>query len=303
MDMARQLLISLRPLQWAKNSIVLFAFFFTIHESWDPQETGKALSLLATATAAFLLFCMLSSATYLVNDLLDAPQDRGHPLKRLRPIAAGRLSPALAASTALFLMAGGLALSFLLEPWFGAVALGYLLLTSVYSLALKHMTLLDVLALSGGYLLRAVAGAVVIQAPVSPWLYIVTGLGALLIGFGKRRNELVLAEGRGEAAQQRQALQGYSVPLLDQLISVVAPATLIAYILYTFTAENLPADHTMMLTIPFVAYGLFRYLYLVYQRNLGESPEELLLTDLPLIAAGLLWLLTVVAVLAVARGG
>ena len=225
----------------------------------------------------------------LVNDLLDAPQDRRHPHKRLRPIAAGRLSPALAASTALLLMAGGLALSFLLEPWFGAVALVYLLLTSVYSLALKRLVLLDVLALSGGYLLRAVAGAVVIQAPVSPWLYIVTGLGALLIGFGKRRNELVLAGAQEEAAQQRQAFQGYSVQLLDQLIAVVAPATLIAYILYTFTAEHLPINHSMMLTIPFVVYGLFRYLYLLTHKEPGGDPATTILTDRSFLINILLW--------------
>ena len=300
--MLASLLRAMRPRQWTKNGIIYFAFIFTINQRWELGQWAEGLELFGTATAAFLLFCVLSSATYLINDLLDASQDRLHPQKRRRPIAAGEVGPRTALAVALGMFAAGIGLSFLLEPWFGAVAFGYLLLTGAYSLGLRRLALLDVLALSGGYLLRAVAGAVVIQVPVSPWLYIVTGLGALLIGFGKRRNELVLAEDQEEAARQRQALQGYSVRLLDQLISVVAPATLIAYILYTFTAENLPADHTMMLTIPLVTYALFRYLYLVYQRNLGESPEELLLKDLPLIAAGLLWLLTVVGVLAVARG-
>jgi 4-hydroxybenzoate polyprenyltransferase len=181
------------------------------------------------------------------------------------------------------------------------VALAYLALTVAYTVELKRVAILDVLALSGGYLLRVVAGVVVIQAPVSPWLYVVTGLGALLIGLTKRRAELAVAGAQELAAQQREALQGYSERLLDQLIAVTAGATLIAYILYTFTAENLPPDRTMMLTIPFVLYGLFRYLYLVYQRNLGESPEDVLLTDRPLIAAVLLWLLTATTVLALGR--
>jgi hypothetical protein len=180
--------------------------------------------------------------------------------------------------------------------------------------------ILDVVFLSGGYVLRAVAGAVVIAVPVSPWLYVVTSLGALLIGFGKRRNELVLAAGAEEPSQsrslseaqaaaerltpslqQREALRDYSVRFLDQLIAAVAPSALMAYILYTFTAPNLPPSHAMMLTIPFVLYGLFRYLYLVYHRNLGENPEDILLSDKPLIASILLWLAASAAVLLLFR--
>jgi 4-hydroxybenzoate polyprenyltransferase len=301
MLLLRELLIACRPKQWAKNVIVFFAFFFTIYEQWDPKQPGETLALFGVSVAAFLLFCALSSAGYLVNDLRDAPQDRRHPRKRLRPIAAGRLSGRTAAAAAILLMGLGLGLSFMLQPWFGLVAVCYLVLTSAYSLGLKRIAILDVLALSGGYVLRAVAGAVAIQAPISPWLYVVTSLGALLIGLGKRRNELALAGAAGQAAQQREALEEYSLHLLDQLIAVAAPATLVSYILYTFTAPNLPPDHTMMLTIPFVLYGLFRYLFLVYQRNLGENPEDVLLTDRPLVAAGTLWLLTAALVLALGR--
>ena len=301
MRVLKELMVAARPKQWAKNVIIYFAFFFTINQRWEPGQLGEILDLLGLTTAAFLLFCALSGATYLLNDVADAPLDRNHPRKRHRPIAAGRLSPQVATTAAGALAVGGLVLSFLLHPWFGVVALAYVLLTGTYSFALKRLAIIDVLALSGGYLLRAVAGAVVIEVPISPWLYVVTGLGALLIGFGKRRNELVLAGANGPAAQQREVLQEYSVRLLDQLIAMVAPAILIAYILYTFTAEGLPEDHTMMFTIPFVLYGLFRYLYLMYHRNLGESPDEVLLTDAPLIATVILWLITAISILAVAR--
>ena len=301
MRLLKELMVAARPKQWAKNVIIYFAFFFTINQRWEPGQLGEILDLLGLTTAAFLLFCALSGATYLLNDVADAPLDCNHPRKRHRPIAAGRLSPQVATTAAGALAVGGLVLSFLLHPWFGVVALAYVLLTGTYSFALKRLAIIDVLALSGGYLLRAVAGAVVIEVPISPWLYVVTGLGALLIGFGKRRNELVLAGANGPAAQQREVLQEYSVRLLDQLIAMVAPATLIAYILYTFTAEGLPEDHTMMFTIPFVLYGLFRYLYLMYHRNLGESPDEVLLTDAPLIATVILWLITAISILAVAR--
>lgn len=302
LEMIKHLLLSLRPLHWTKNFIVFFAFIFTVNENWSVEELNEALSLMIRTTAGFLCFCLLSSVTYLVNDILDAPKDQHHPKKRFRPIASGKLPIRVATSIALSLALGTLYLSFLLEPWFGTIALGYLLLTSIYSLILKRIHILDVMTLSSGYVLRAMAGAAIIHVPISPWLYIVTGLGALLIGFGKRRNELVNTADLTKVMHQRESLEEYSERLLDQLISAVAPATLIAYIFYTFTAGNLPDNHTMMLTIPFVAYGLFRYLYLVYQRNMGENPEELLITDIPLITTGFLWLLSVILVLVVGRG-
>ena len=295
------LLAATRPRQWAKNGIIYVAFIFTVNQSWDPGAARETLDLLLTSTAAFLLFCLLSGATYLLNDLLDLEADRNHPRKRERAIASGRLPIGAAVGGAIVLGAAGLALAFLLRPLFGVVAVGYIALTVAYSLGLKRHALIDVMALSGGYILRAVAGAVAIAVPISPWLYVVTGLGALLIGFGKRRNELVLARDNGPAEEQRRVLRDYSVKVLDQLIAVVAPATLVAYILYSFSAPGLPDDHTMMLTIPFVAYGLFRYLYLVYHRNLGETPEEVLLTDRPLLVATGLWLAAALAILAVFR--
>jgi len=300
MSFASAFLRALRPKQWAKNGIIYAPLVFTVSERWDPQRPEEALGPVGITTAAFLVFCLLSSATYLVNDVVDAGADRAHPRKRDRPIASGDLSPIVAIAAAAGMMATGIAVSYLLMPWFAAVALAYVALTLGYSLWLKRVTIIDVLALSGGYTLRTVAGAVVIGAPISPWLYVVTSLGAMLIGFGKRRNELALAGPEDDPSLQRLALRGYSVQLLDQLISVVTPATLVSYILYTFTAESLPESHAMMLTIPFIAYGLFRYLLLVYQRNLGESPEDVLLTDGPSVAAGVLWLLSVVVVLVTA---
>ena len=288
---------ALRPRQWSKNLIVYFPLVFTMADRLAPGQPADLIEPLGLATAAFLLFSVLSSAAYLVNDLLDAPQDRVHPRKRSRPIASGQVRPGAAIGAAVILAIVGVSLSWVVRPWVGGVALAYLLLTLAYSFGLKHVAIIDVLTLSGGYVLRAVAGAVVIQVPASPWLYVVTGLGATLIGFGKRRNELVLAGADGSAGLQRQALEGYSVGLLDQLVAVVTPATLVSYILYTFTAEGLPENHTMMLTIPLVAYGLFRYLLLVYQRNVGEAPEDVLLTDGPTLVTVGLWLGAVVAIL------
>ena len=291
----RALAIAVRPKQWTKNLIVFCALFFTVGDAWDLNDSGRALSLLGKATLAFALFSALSSAVYLFNDICDLERDRQHPKKRFRPIPAGQLPLPVAWFVAAGLVVLGLGFSFVLETPFGWVALVYVLTMVAYSLLLKRIVLLDVFSISGGFVLRAVAGAAVLQVPVSPWLYTCTGLGALLIVLAKRRSELTLA---GEAAgSQRDTLEQYTAPLLDQFIAVVAPSTLLAYTLYTFTAPNLPENHSMMLTIPFVFYGLFRYLYLVHSKNMGESPEDILITDLPMISCIVLWLATAATVL------
>ena len=296
---AKALLISIRPRQWTKNLIIYFAFFFTINQAWRLEEPSEAIRLFARITVAFALFCLITSAVYLLNDVLDAEKDRNHPRKQHRPIAARTLTPSLALSTAFVMAAGGTALAFVVEPLFALVAVVYLATMAAYSTYLKRIIIVDILAISAGFVLRAVAGAVVLDVTISPWLYICTSLGALFLGFAKRLNEVVLA---GEnASLQRESLEEYSPRFLEQLIAVVAPATLVSYILYTFSAENLPDDDSMMLTIPFVMYGLFRYLYLVQHKNLGESPEEVLLTDIPLIVNIVLWLMTAAAVLLVSR--
>jgi 4-hydroxybenzoate polyprenyltransferase len=289
----------MRPRQWAKNGIIYFAFIFTINERWDIGEWGESLELFGIATAAFFLFCMLSSATYLINDLIDAPQDRLHPLKRFRPIAAGEISPRQTIGMAAGMFAGGIGLSFLLEPWFGVVVLVYLVLTLSYSMKLKQIAVIDVLVLSTGYVLRAVGGAVVIQVPISLWLYAVTSLGAMLIGFGKRRGELAGSD--GAALQQRQVLKHYSGTLLNLLIVLVSVGVFFTYMAYTLTASNLPDNRTMALTVPIMAFGLYRYLHLLYHHNAGETPEEMFLSDRPLMATVFVWLATVVVVLVLAR--
>ena len=290
---------ALRPRQWTKNLLVFFALFFTAGEEWRLDDLDSVVEHVSKSAAAFALFCAVTGVVYLVNDLLDVERDRAHPVKRRRPVASGALPAWAAWAAAALLTALSLALSFLLEPLFGAVALGYLALMVVYSVALKHLVLLDVFSISGGFVLRAVAGAAALHVPISPWLYACTGLGALLIALGKRRSELAQA---GEGAdRQRGTLGRYTIPLLDQLIAVVAPSTLVAYTLYTFTSPNVPDNHAMMLTIPFVVYGLFRYVYVVHTTGLGEAPEEMLITDAPLMASILLWLASAAAVLLVFR--
>ena len=285
--LARAILVSVRPRQWTKNGLLFLALVFSLR-LFD-------IHLVARAGLAFLAFCALAAATYLVNDLVDLEGDRQHPTKRKRPIASGEISPAVAMAAAFvltlsaLLVAAGLGVSFMVP------AVLYLLLTFSYSLWLKHLVILDVLAVAAGFVLRAAAGAVAINVPISPWLYVCTILGALFLAFCKRRQELVLLQ--IDAANHRRALQEYTVPLLDQMISVVISATVIAYSLYTFAAENLPGNHAMMLTIPFVLYGVFRYLYLMHVKGIGGSPEEVLLTDRPLLTTVAGWALTSIIIL------
>lgn len=283
----RGLFISLRPRQWTKNGLLFAGLIFSFNLANIP--------LLVTACAAFAVFCALSSGLYLVNDLADAEKDRNHPKKRFRPIAAGAVSPRVALGAALLLVGTALPAAFLINSTFGILAVAYAALVLAYTFGLKHIVIIDVFALAGGFVVRAVAGAAAIMVPISPWLYVCTILGALFIGIGKRRHELVLLQ--AEANNHRPILQEYSAALLDQMMSVVTSALVMAYSLYTFSAPNLPENHAMMLTIPFVLYGVFRYLYLVHIRGDGGSPDELFLRDRPLLADGILWLLTATAIL------
>ena len=295
------LLRAMRPRQWAKNGIIYFALAFSINQRWEFAQWREGLELFAVTTAAFLLFCLAASATYLVNDLLDAPRDRLHPRKRNRPIAAGLLSARSASVAAAIMFAVGIGLSFLLEPRFGVTVLAYLALTLAYSAVLKRVPLVDVLALSSVYVLRAVAGAVVIDVPISTWLYAVTGLGAMMIVLGKRRVELVTAVDGG-AEQQRAVLGAYSIRALNVLIGVSATGVLAAYVAYTLTASGLPDNMAMALTVPIAAFGLYRYLRLLYRDgSAGETPEEMFLSDRPMQAATVLWLATALAVLSLGR--
>jgi 4-hydroxybenzoate polyprenyltransferase len=285
------LLISARPKQWTKNLLLFVGLVFALKLTH--------LDLLLLATASFLTFCALSSAVYLLNDLADVDKDRTHPTKRYRPIASGALPRQVAWTAAVVLLVVGLAAAFLIGLPFGLLALVYIGLTTAYTLFLKHIVILDVISLAAFYVLRAVAGAVAVSVPISSWLYVCTLLGALFLGITKRRHELVLLE--GEASNHRPILQEYTPELLEQMTAVVTSTLVMAYSLYTFSAPNLPQNQAMMLTIPFVLYGVFRYLYLVHIKDVGGSPEEALLKDKPLLADGILWMIACAVILYVFR--
>lgn len=284
----KALIEAMRPKQWAKN-IFIFAPLVFDHKLFHP-------SYLARTVAGFVLLCLVSGAVYLMNDLVDVEKDRQHPRKRNRPIASGRLSPRLALSMAILIPLAGLPLGFLLDPLFGGILLGYLVLQIAYSFVLKNAVIVDALAVAAGFVLRVAAGIPLVEAErFSPWIYTCMGLLALFISFSKRRHELTFL---GENANNhRESLGEYSVLLLDQFILIVTAATLVAYTLYTFSAPNLPPNHTMMLTVPFVLYAIFRYLYLVYVKGLGGEPEEIVLRDRPLQVGVLLWGLAVILIM------
>ncbi|MCH7698781.1 MAG: decaprenyl-phosphate phosphoribosyltransferase [Chloroflexi bacterium] len=293
----------MRPRQWSKNVIVFMALVFSIDDKWQLTEPSTWLDLLGWSVVTFVLLCLISSADYLVNDVIDRESDRRHPTKRNRPIAAGLLSVRAALIWAVIFasvaIGGAFALTAPLTWHVGAVISGYLVLMVAYTLVLKHIVLIDMLVIGAGFVLRAMAGGLAIDVPISPWLYVVTALGALFLIINKRRAEITLLE--SGAANHRPILEEYSLALLDQIGALVTASTLIAYGLYTFTAENLPDNNSMMLTIPFVLYGLLRYLYLVDRHKEGGSPEEVLLKDRPLQIDILLWLATAAAVLVVFR--
>jgi len=289
---------SLRPKQWTKNIIVFAPLAFTLNEYWRPfsPEMWRFASL---TLVAFVLFCLLSGAVYLINDLVDVEKDRLHPTKRYRPLASGKITPSQAIATVAILLIMILPFSWWFNPAFGLVATGYFLVQVAYSLALKNMVLIDVFTIAAGFVLRAVGGAVVISVAISPWLYLVTVLLSLFLGFSKRRHELVVLN--DQAANHRQILREYTPELLEEILAVVTSSTVMAYSLYTFTYEKLPANHAMMLTIPFVIYGIFRYLYLVHLKNEGGSPEEVLLGDRPFLINIILWGISVVVILGLFR--
>ncbi len=293
------LIEGMRPRQWIKNLLVFLPLLFALNEAWELEDPAGALTLFWRVAIALLNFCILSGGMYLFNDALDVDRDRAHPTKRFRPVASGRLRADVALGVGIVLTAGAVYPAFEYETLFGVVVLVYVLIQYTYSLWVKNVVLLDVFAVASGFVLRVLAGAAVLGLPISPWLYLCTGLGALFIALSKRRSELARA---GESAVgQRDTLGAYTLPMLDQMIAVVATSALVSYALYTFTAGNLPDNHSMMLTIPFVVYGLFRYMQLVHSRDAGESPETIMITDVPMIVTVLLWLGTAGASLLLGR--
>jgi 4-hydroxybenzoate polyprenyltransferase len=282
---ARAVLEALRPQQWSKNLLVFAGIVFAA-KLGDGARWGEAI-------AAFAAYCALSSAAYLVNDVRDREHDRLHPVKRQRAVARGELSAGAAVTIAAGLGVGAVALA----GWLGLASLGLALsfagLQLAYSFGLKHLVLVDVFAIGGLFVIRAAAGAEAVDVRISPWLLLCTALLALFLGLAKRRGELVLVGARETPG--RPVLEGYSLELVDQLVSVVAASTVIAYSLYTFTARDSKA---LMVTIPFVIFGVFRYLLLIHRDDLGEEPEHVLLTDLPILADVCLWIATAALILA-----
>lgn len=286
--MLKALIQTLRPRQWTKNLVIFAGLIF------DGQFLQPVPFLRVSAAA--LLFCLVSGVTYTINDLLDIEADRLHPQKRLRPIASGKLSKKQAIVLIVFLSALSLVGGYLLSPSLALILFAYSLLMLVYSKWLKKIMILDVLVIAAGFTLRVLAGLSVIQvAYFSPWLFVLTSLLAMYLAFGKRLAELKLLE--AAASSHRKSLDGYSVPLLNQYILIVLGAILITYTLYTFSAHPVQTSSVMMLTIPFVVYGIFRYLYLIQSDLITSSPEEVLLKDRPLQIAIVLWGLSVLAIL------
>lgn len=273
MLMLLSILKELRIHQWVKNLFVLIPLVFDrqlfIYDS------------LYRSIAGFFLFCIVSSSVYIINDIMDVEADRKHPRKKNRPIASGKLPIQIARIIAIIFIVTSLVFGFFLSKSFALILLIYFLINLAYSSRLKHVALIDVLILAAGFVLRVAAGVSLIDVErFSPWLYVVTTLLALFLGLGKRRGELITIQNNDHG--QRKVLDGYTIPLLDQLITIVSATTIVSYSLYTFSAPNLPENHSMMLTIPFALYFIFRYIYLIQVRNEGAAPDELLLIDRPL---------------------
>lgn len=286
--MIRALLQTMRPKQWTKNIFIFGALVFD-KKLFEPVYFLRTL-------AVFVMFCLLSGAVYIINDLGDVERDRLHPVKRNRPLASGRLKPAAAAGVAGGILVVLLPLAFVLKVGFGLIALAYLVNNLLYTFWLKNVVIIDVLSIAAGFVLRVGAGVTVIPTErFSPWIYVCMTLLALFLSFGKRRHELVLLA--TDANNHRRVLDDYSLPFLDEMMGVVTASTVMAYAIYTFSAAGLPSNHSMMLTVPFVLYAIFRYLYLIHVQGKGGTPEEILLGDRPFLLDVTLWGVLVVTLL------
>lgn len=278
--MLNALIRSLRPKQWVKNGFLFFALIF--------DEKLTDLTALGAVVVGFVAFSLLASSVYLVNDLSDIKADRKHPVKKHRPLASGALPVRVGRIAVIGLLLGSLTTAYFLSFHFLVLCFLYLLTNIAYTLWLKHIAILDVILLAGFYVIRVAAGVSLVDVQrFSPWLYVFTTFLALYLGVGKRRAELVLME--GNANNTRKVLDGYTIPFLDRLTTIVSALAIMTYSLYTFSAPNLPQNHAMMLTIPFVIYGIFRYLYLVQVNDSGEAPTDVLYTDRPLQISVLGW--------------
>ena len=288
LDRSLALCRALRPFQWIKNTLVFLPLLFAVRVVWSPQNLDPLPDLLVNLSLAFLGFCAASSAVYLVNDVSDREADRNHPVKRRRPVASGVVSVPVAIAVAVLLAGAGLATLAVVNLVVLGVGLAYLCINLAYSLGAKHVALVDVFLVSAGYVIRVVVGAVAIGALPSPWLYATTAAGALFIVLGRRYAEVRLAGDEGSA--QRRVLARYPNPLIGQLLTISATAAWLSYTLYTVEAANLPANDTMLLTVPLVTLGLFRYLYLLNTDEQAETPERLITKDPPTMLVIFLWM-------------
>ena len=286
--MLSAILKTLRPKQWTKNGAIFVALIFDV-KLFQPEPLVKTL-------LGFILLCFIAGTVYLINDLVDVEKDRLHPTKRNRPIPSGQLPLNIAKIMAVLIPVICLPLSFWLEFNFGLVITTYLVLQTAYSFVLKNVVLIDVLTIAAGFVLRVAAGVILVQAErFSPWLYVFTILLALFLGLGKRRTELALL--KSEASNTRAILNEYNLPFLDEMISIVTAGTVMTYAFYTFFAPNLPENNLMMITIPFIIYGIFRYLYVIHVQEKHQAPDEILLSDFPMQINIVLFGLTVVGIL------
>lgn len=285
--MLKALIKELRIHQWIKNGFVLIPLVF------DRQLF--LVDPFIRTIIGFFLFCFVSSSVYLINDVMDVEADRLHPKKKNRPIASGDLSIPVAVSSAIVLVVGSFIGAFFLSKAFLIILVLYFFINLAYSMKLKHVPLVDVFIIAAGFVLRVGAGVSIIEVErFSPWLYAVTSVFALFFALGKRRGELATVQTNNN--NQRRVLDGYTIPLLDQFITIASATTIISYSLYTFSAPNLPENHTMMLTIPFAIFGIFRYLYLIQVNNEGGAPDELVLSDRPLQITFILFALSVLVI-------
>jgi len=285
--MLKALIKELRIHQWIKNGFVLIPLVFD-------RQLFLVEPFIRTIIG-FFLFCFVSSSVYLINDVMDVEADRLHPKKKNRPIASGDLSIPVAVSSAIVLVVGSFIGAFFLSKAFLIILVLYFFINLAYSMKLKHVPLVDVFIIAAGFVLRVGAGVSIIEVErFSPWLYAVTSVFALFFALGKRRGELATVQTNNN--NQRRVLDGYTIPLLDQFITIASATTIISYSLYTFSAPNLPENHTMMLTIPFAIFGIFRYLYLIQVNNEGGAPDELVLSDRPLQITFILFALSVLVI-------
>jgi 4-hydroxybenzoate polyprenyltransferase len=286
---AREILVTLRPKQWIKNGFLFAALLFS-RRFLDPASIGLAL-------LAFISFCLVTGAVYVLNDLVDIDEDRSHPTKCKRPLASGKLSKGRANLVLFFFMAAGLAFATMVNAVFVLALLSYVVLQLFYTFWLKNVVILDIFSIAAGFMIRVVAGGLAIRVEISAWLIVCTALLSLFLAMGKRRHELLTLD--SDAVSHRPVLGEYSTALLDQMISVVTSSTLIAYCLYTISDATVAkfGTYNLVLTVPFVLYGIFRYLYLIHKKESGGSPEDLIISDLPLLVSVFLWMIAAAAVI------